>query len=773
MDRSKSLVVLVKKHMAPTVNALSGELDRSWNLQFVLSLPVRLARWLWRTAAASVRWLMDIAKGLWGWIGLMLNCPVKSLLKGLAVVVAVVLVLGWLGLLYMAYKPSTQVARIQPEVKHYYLDQGWGSNLSSADRQTYYYTPQGTSLLATGFRYSWLIHLESPESKEPFIKPDHMRALGFQVDDVPTKMNPDLLPVGFTRHFAPECNEEVLDITCAACHTGELHAVIKGESAGIRIDGGQAMHAFTSTAAGQFGPTLASAMAMTAFLPFTKFDRFAKGVLGNHYPQGKWTLYSDFVGVLWSLARQSFDDGIHNRYPVEEGFGRTDAIGRIANRAFGTDLDPANFAPGNAPVSFPAIWDAHYWDWVQYTASVAQPMARNVGETLGVGATLGLMDHYGLPLPPKERFVNQTLIENLKTIEDTIAKLEPPRWPEELLGPVDTEKAAKGKVLFEKHCAHCHEPCYLPDSDVYVQRPLLLEEKDPAKRKHLWHIQTIPVDEIGTDPLAAMNFVNRKINLEKTGLTREEVVAKVRPILEEKQKRIADWAKQHGQKPPDPDEAQCAIQQELDAVDVKGTTIGQALNYMGIFIQDKYYKQLGISTGHVREEDAIRDVMEHNGDGALDTPQVLMAYKPRPLGGAWATAPYLHNGSVPTLYDLLSPANERPRKFFIRSRMDFDPVRVGLVSSPAGDKGFWFDTTIPGNYNGGHEFRAGYAEWTPCSPPAQGVIGPELKPEERWQIIEYLKKYRENPPLCKSYEEEAKDYGSKCPPVPKPKACKK
>jgi hypothetical protein len=384
-------------------------------------------------------------------------------------------------------------------------------------------------------------------------------------------------------------------------------------------------------------------------------------------------------------------------------------------------------------------------------------MARNLGESFGVGATLELRDDNGLPLPEADRFGNLTLLKNLKTIEETITDLTAPKWPADVLGKqgeVDPKKAATGAILFKEHCAHCHEPCLLPASEIAVLRPLLLDPKytprpnDPSYKvpRYLWHIKTVPVEDIGTDPQAAMNFVNRRINLEKTGLTTEQVITKVRAILGEEQRRKIDWAKQHHEKDPGSGEAE--IQKQLDKISITNASIGAALNYLDIFIQKKYYDQLGISSGHVHPEDDKEVPMEYDGEGALDTPQVLMAYKPRPLGGVWATAPYLHNGSVPTLYDLLSPANERPRKFYIRNRMDFDPVRVGLAPAPAGDKGFLFDTTIPGNRNGGHEFRAGYSEWKKGSPPSHGVIGPELTPDERWQIIEYLKIYQEEPKEC-------------------------
>ncbi len=54
----------------------------------------------------------------------------------------------------------------------------------------------------------------------------------------------------------------------------------------------------------------------------------------------------------------------------------------------------------------------------------------------------------------------------------------------------------------------------------------------------------------------------------------------------------------------------------------------------------------------------------------------LMAYKARPLEGIWATAPYLHNGSVPTLYALLQAPADRPKTFRVGSRL-YDPAHVG------------------------------------------------------------------------------------------------
>jgi hypothetical protein len=100
----------------------------------------------------------------------------------------------------------------------------------------------------------------------------------------------------------------------------------------------------------------------------------------------------------------------------------------------------------------------------------------------------------------------------------------------------------------------------------------------------------------------------------------------------------------------------------------------------------------------------------------------LLAYKARPLEGIWATAPYLHNGSVPTLYDLLLPADQRPVTFAMGTRA-FDPKKVGYDASPtAPGNGFTFDTRLPGNSNKGHVYGVG-----------------QLTPVQRQELLEYLK----------------------------------
>ncbi|MFL5346618.1 MAG: di-heme-cytochrome C peroxidase [Hyalangium sp.] len=98
----------------------------------------------------------------------------------------------------------------------------------------------------------------------------------------------------------------------------------------------------------------------------------------------------------------------------------------------------------------------------------------------------------------------------------------------------------------------------------------------------------------------------------------------------------------------------------------------------------------------------------------------LNVYKTRPLNGIWATAPYLHNGSVPNLWQVLVPPEQRVKQFYVGSR-DFDPKNVGFDTQPW-DGGFRFDTTLPGNSNAGHAYGTR-----------------ELSEDQKWELIEFLK----------------------------------
>ncbi len=103
--------------------------------------------------------------------------------------------------------------------------------------------------------------------------------------------------------------------------------------------------------------------------------------------------------------------------------------------------------------------------------------------------------------------------------------------------------------------------------------------------------------------------------------------------------------------------------------------------------------------------------------------QKTNGYANMPLDGVWLRAPYLHNGSVPTLRDLLEPPAKRPKTFY-RGYDVFDRDQVGFVSDVAEEDGkqyFKLDTTLPGNSNSGH------------------LYGTDLSDQDKDALVEYMK----------------------------------
>ncbi len=108
--------------------------------------------------------------------------------------------------------------------------------------------------------------------------------------------------------------------------------------------------------------------------------------------------------------------------------------------------------------------------------------------------------------------------------------------------------------------------------------------------------------------------------------------------------------------------------------------------------------------------------------------QKTHGYANMPLDGLWLRAPYLHNGSVPSLRDLLEPAAKRPKAFY-RGNDVYDPVKLGFVANVPQANGktfFRLDTTLPGNGNGGHEGKA---------------YGTDLTAAEKTALVEFLKTF--------------------------------
>ena len=285
---------------------------------------------------------------------------------------------------------------------------GWNANRPTA--RLYYYTPQGTTI--HGLRYSWFVNLEQPFSTTRIADPDHMRALDFIVDPVPTHANPDQLPLGFARRYDDATHDDLVDITCSACHNGQLNYTKNGMTTAIRIDGGPALDAFTDVDPGSFRWTSPFRRRKPLLNPL-KFYRFAGKVLGpDANTLGQMALWRN-LGGLAAICKIVAGSSANMALPVQEGYGRTDALARIGNVVFGDHISSDNYKIGDGPVSFPYLWNIWKFDWVQYNASVSQPMARNVGEAMGVGASYQFLDDYGRPVPKADRYRTSVSFDNL------------------------------------------------------------------------------------------------------------------------------------------------------------------------------------------------------------------------------------------------------------------------------------------------------------------------------------------------------------------------
>jgi hypothetical protein len=255
-------------------------------------------------------------------------------------------------------------------------------------------------------------------------------------------------------------------------------------------------------------------------------------------------------------------------------------------------------------------------------------------------------------------------IDNLHRMEDLAYKLQPPVWPD-FFPAIDKARAARGEKHFTEFCTPCHETW----------------DQDGLMRSYKLHA----LSEVGTDPLTAIGF-ERPV-LTPDGTVKPFAYAAVEPITKVKEKAYADM--------------------KLDAMAIaalEARQIRRGPNW------DPAFRATLLDSEKWPDSKGKK------------------VYRSKTLVGIWATPPFLHNGSVPTLYDLLKPAADRPVTFFTGQR-DYDPVKLGIeldrtkFNLAPGLELFTFDTRIAGNYNTGHE-------WS---------FYPQLTDEMRYDIIEYVK----------------------------------
>ena len=134
-----------------------------------------------------------------------------------------------------------------------------------------------------------------------------------------------------------------------------------------------------------------------------------------------------------------------------EGYGRTDALARIGNFVFGTELNNnKNLVVGNAPVNYPPIWDASWMDWVQYNGSIQQPM----GTECRRGAGRAFADQPSW-LSRSAVPEHDSRGESARDRNSARRRSEPgkgvwsPKWPEDILGKIDRGDGSQGRATLQ------------------------------------------------------------------------------------------------------------------------------------------------------------------------------------------------------------------------------------------------------------------------------------------------------------------------------------
>lgn len=531
-------------------------------------------------------------------------------------------------------------------------------NWDHETRMEWWYTSQGSRLLP----YDWFLALERPNSEELISSKENLEQYRFVAWPADSKWNPDVLPIGFVADEDTVSKTRYLGFTCAACHTGKI--AYKGNE--YLVEGAPAHHDFD-----RFTNEIADAMQKTAG-DGDKFSRFVNRILGAHAKSEDIAALKEQLTQECRKLRQRVDI---NRSPHPYGYARLDAFGDIFNEVAVLAIgEPSNAKPADAPVSYPILWDTPQHDRVQWNGSAVNagigPYSRNAGEVVGVFGGLSI-EKNGTEDSPVLNFKNHINIKNLGRLEEILGTLWSPLWPEKLLPAIDQPKAQRGRKIYETNCISCHQSI----------------KRDDPNRKIL--ATMVPLSEIGTDPTMATNIISRK---SKTGILEGQPVFPLSKFVPNLDKLGAEALSvqvvRHG-----------VIGVLRDGLDPNTLTQG-----LPAFL-----------------EAAKKTVLIDNCDPKQEGAKCIRppSYKARPLNGIWASAPFLHNGSVPNLWELLQKPDQRVTAFNVGS-WEMDPVKVGFVITPepATSK---FDTTLPGNSNKGHEY------------------GTNLSEQEKWELIEYLK----------------------------------
>lgn len=528
-------------------------------------------------------------------------------------------------------------------------------NWNHSTRMEWWYTSQGSRVVP----YDWYLALEQSGSEELVRSSANMQRLRFIEWPADKKYNPDGLPIGFVKDHDEESGESYFGFTCAACHTGKIaFKDADGELKEAIIEGGPAHSDFD-----KFVTEIGESLEATRD-DDEKFARFAKAVLGD---SAEGVLVDALKAELEVVTANLTARTKVNKPPHPNGYARLDAFGNIFNEGSVFAIDePENAKKSDAPVSYPVVWDTPQHEVVQWNGAAVNagigPYTRNIGEVVGVFGDLRVHKVKTRILgTEKMRYEHHVDVGGLERLEEILVELWSPEWPEEKLGKLDAAKVAAGKAHYDNHCIKCHA--------------VIADRTDPNRKiGEQMHL----VAALGTDPLAATNPAT---SMSKTGILEGQTVLPLLKVLP----------------------AKGLLGGKFEAEAKTASVVGNGV--IGIIREERPKELITGLLAYVKAAKALKPKEP--------------SYKARPLNGIWASAPFLHNGSVPNLTELLKKPEDRVKNFYVGS-WEMDTENVGF-STEKGEHTSEFDTSIPGNSNLGHD------------------NGTDLTDAEKSELIEYIK----------------------------------
>jgi len=574
-------------------------------------------------------------------------------------------------------------------------------------REDWYSIPQGTHLL----KWEVFNTIESEDSRELFSSKESLSQYGFLYPETPeysstspvyngsyeepvaANLNQYGLPLGFVKDKSQLNNRNYLGLTCAACHTGK---VTYGDST-YYVEGGQANADII-----KFLSKLSDALKANKN-DGGKLYRFKK-----RFAQYTWSNIDIAAWPVNVFSAERYLDGAieyvsnyvaRNATAVENGPARLDAIGAILNQVHidhaGKDISEAS--PLTAPVSYPYIWNVSSLECVQTNCLAGDPISRNIGEVLGVFGYSNIQDNehiadnlelIGMKLGLNNLFESTPKVDNLYNLERTLTKASSPKWPS-TFPPLDNALVDQGYALYNTNCAGCHtntsdgiDPSELTAPNSIGRQFTKVNKMDYAL--------------VGTDEAFAVDYGKRK---EDSGIL-GSVIAQQAPDKVDPETGIP-----FGESFPD----------QFNALVLLGANVGVLLSNH----QDSlgFVIKAGVKYPHMLITDAVAALKVDYAAGNVDRAEIQpTAYRAKPLEGIAFTGPFLHNGSVRTLKDLLEAPEDRAASFLVGTT-DYDTDGAGYID--AGH--FLLDTSIRGNGNKGHTY------------------GTQLSGDNKTALLEYLK----------------------------------